>query len=588
MDRQSLCSDLLYCIGNAWTDELLYDVNVEIDGKSIKCHTFILAAFSEFFKDIFTSTNERRNAHVSLQNIPFDVFESILKCLYTGDIILTTDNYFDIWRAASFFKIKIVLKLCEKFAIDAINMDTWESIYKNATILESNNVLRQIRIFMTENFEQTSLTSTFLELSFSIVRGLITSHKLNVKNEDVVLDAVIRWVNHAPKATSELVETNGDGVNSEKGPNSVGQVATDTTQPQDCPQCSRKAKLPKLLRYVRTCLVSHALLTRVYKMDVISTNKDAREIIVKAILYHVKNFRQGHWPSAALHRACSGYTHGGVFAVDGGNFKFISAHDEKMYTITRSDLLQDCVQFTTVQGELYAIGKQLSSPNEELSIAVFRENKWNFVMKMEIKDCLFFSQRDLIHCYNQEDYILKSINSKSIEIVTRGIAIRNLPHVAHAMSLENYILFFYADDFEGIFTTCVIKFDLCSKSAEKITRLQGSAENLTSFRNDIFHYVLMKDGSLWLIDYCPYSCVFDFYFVKALWESDREVYGAFAYAGKLLIFGKHPNSGSPDDHVKKIHRHFQVVKYLSMEAKCSNIAPVILPTAVLSEVEDDS
>ncbi|XP_059170174.1 kelch-like protein 13 [Physella acuta] len=591
MNTHNISSQIVQCLGNVWAKKMLYDFTVKIGDEAIECHRLILAACSDFFKDLFTSgMREVTENYVVLPDVSCDGFRLVLKCIYTGEDVLTFENLYEFWLVAHRLRINFLLDMTETFAIEAISIDNWDNIYRIAKLLKSGKVLYQIRVFMLKNFDQISLTSTYLQLSFYELRDLLKSEDLNVQNEDVVLEAVMKWVNYVPSVTSELVEDDlCKKKDNTKGKRSM-LIHSNVFGSIVDKEFSRKDKLPELLKKIRTCLVSHALLTRVYKMDVVSTNKDSREIIVNAILYHVQKFKHGHWPIAALHRACSGYTHGGILAVDGGNFKFISAHDEKMYTITRSDLLQDCVQFTTVQGELYAIGKQLSSTSGEFNIAVFRENKWNFVMKIKSCNLIFFSRSGLLHIFNRDEQSIYTI-PKQKKYITMAERLRDFDktnYVEHAMSHDNCILLFSSLSLDDTKRTAVCKIDALDNCWHK-RFLDGPSEHLISFRNDNFNYILQKNGCMSLVCLPHYGKDIHFRSLVKLWDLERELYGAFAYKKKLIIFGAKPNPDCPEmKTLLAVPNHFKLVKYWGIEAKCSNIAPVILPTANLSEDNHDS
>ncbi|XP_059164654.1 kelch-like protein 9 [Physella acuta] len=297
---------------------------------------------------------------VVLHDVSCDVFTLILRTLYTGVDILTSQNLLDVWRAVHMLQIAFMVKLCEDFAIETVAMDTWEQIYTNAKLLDSENVLEHLQKFMIKNFEQISLTSTFLQLSFEELRNLIKCQDLVVSKEDLVLEAVIRWVNFVQIMTAELKESKCT-LNA-KDSNNVNYMMLDSSVTVDFVKneiALRKEKLTGLLKKIRIYLVSPSLLSHVYKMDLISENKDSSDIIVDALLYHVQDLRQSHWPSVALHRTCSEYRHGGVFAEGKGHFKFLSAIEEKIYTISDSFWLREDVHLTTVNGELYAANGSL-------------------------------------------------------------------------------------------------------------------------------------------------------------------------------------------------------------------------------------
>ncbi|KAK0041924.1 kelch repeat and BTB domain-containing protein 3 [Biomphalaria pfeifferi] len=111
-------------------------LKVNIEGESIRCHSFILASCSEFFKNLFTSNmKEKQEMKVDLQNIPLKTFQLILKTLYTGCELLTKDNVLDVWSAVHQLQIHILVQHCEDFVVGNLSPETLETYRKQAELL---------------------------------------------------------------------------------------------------------------------------------------------------------------------------------------------------------------------------------------------------------------------------------------------------------------------------------------------------------------------------------------------------------------------------------------------------------------------
>ncbi|XP_059170039.1 kelch-like protein 22 [Physella acuta] len=193
MTTPEVCTQIVKCLQDVWTDKMLFDFAVKIANETVQCHRLILAACSEFFKGLFRSgMREVTENCVVLHDVSYEGFQLVLKTIYTGENILTLENLFEVWRAVNRLQITFMIDLCENFAIEAIKLDTWENIYSNAKMFDSEKVIQQLHLFLLKNFDPVCLSATFLQLSFNEVRGLIKSPELNVVCEDVVLESVIR------------------------------------------------------------------------------------------------------------------------------------------------------------------------------------------------------------------------------------------------------------------------------------------------------------------------------------------------------------------------------------------------------------
>ncbi|XP_059175120.1 kelch-like protein 40b [Physella acuta] len=230
MNPPNICAPIVKCLENVWNDKMFFDFSVKITDVTIECHRVILAGCSDFFRGLFRSgMREVTENCVALQDVSCDVFQLILKTIYTGENILNSENLFEVWRAVHQLQITFMVNLCENFAIELIAMDIWEKIYTNASILGSERVLNQTFTFMLNNFDQISLSLTFLQLSYTEVRDLVKNQALVVRSEDVVFGAVIKWVDHALiDGTNQYVDLSNDSKTTIDNSNFICE--TDTYQ----------------------------------------------------------------------------------------------------------------------------------------------------------------------------------------------------------------------------------------------------------------------------------------------------------------------------------------------------------------------
>ncbi|XP_059175280.1 kelch repeat and BTB domain-containing protein 3-like [Physella acuta] len=211
MNRQEFCVQIVKCLENVWSENILFDFAVQVQGETIQCHRLILAACSEFFRACFRSEmRETTENSVILNDVSCDVFQLILKALYTGINVLTLENFMEVWRTVHLLQIHFMVQVCEEFAIEAVSMDTWEGIYAIAKLFESKTVLDKLHSFMLSDFEQFSTSPRFLHMSFKEVHQLISSDNVVVNDEEIVLNSVIRWVEFVPENWMNLDESLSD------------------------------------------------------------------------------------------------------------------------------------------------------------------------------------------------------------------------------------------------------------------------------------------------------------------------------------------------------------------------------------------
>ncbi|XP_059158706.1 kelch-like protein 8 [Physella acuta] len=584
MNTLEIRSEIVKCLGIMWTDKMFLDFTIKIQNDTITCHKFVLAACSEFFQALFRSgMREVTENSVVLKDVSYEIFQLILKTLYTGVNVLTLDNFIHVWRAVHMLQISFMVKMCESFAAKSITMENWENIYVTSKLFGSTTVLDKFHSFMLRNFDQISLSSTYLQLTSNEVRNLIKSQDLCVSSEDIVLESVIRWVDcYAPNnANTDITNTymkvdiETDGIELEKVPsnNSLNVALTE--------HVSRKDELADLLSLVRTYLVSPEVLTRVYQLKMCSENKDSRDIIVSALSYQAQSSRDGQWPSAAVHRSCSSFTHVGVYARKDGQFRAIRASDNTWFDLPTCDGLKDSIQLVTFDSDLYAIGKPLNMPNTQYNLFVFSGNGWRKVFNLPGNNLLLVSHRQFIYILDKSDNVIYLINPRSLDF-KKFMKIPSQLDVKHATSFESSILIFSSETQNNIENTVVYNYEFPSAVCTKLTDLDGPADQLTTFKNDKHSYILQTNGSLWVILNASSLKRIEIKFVSKLWNCQRKQYGALTYNEKLIIFGNATERDPPDANRKyTVPGHLKCISYWGHDNALSNFVPATLPKTSL-------
>ncbi|XP_059158685.1 kelch-like protein 26 [Physella acuta] len=579
MNTPEICTEIIKCLKNIWADQLLLDFTIKIQDDTITCHKLVLAACSEFFQALFRSgMREVTENCVVLKDVSYEIFQLILKTLYTGVNVLTLDNFIHVWRAVHMLQINFMVQMCEGFAIASVKIDNWENIYTVAKHLGSTTVLDNLHRFMLRNFDQISLSATYLQLSFNEVRDLVKSQDLCVSSEDLVLESVIHWADIATECNTE------SRINKRKniidvGKNGCGlrKVYSDISINNAMIECfSRKNQLIELVSLVRTYLVSPSVLSRVYQHELCSENKNVRDIIVSALLYHAQLTKDGQWPSAAINRSCSIYTHVGVYVKDSRHFRAIRASDETWFDLPSFSDLKDCVQLVTWDGELYATGKPLNRPNENCVLFVFSENSWRKVCNLPCHNLLLLSHGQFIYILNKDDNVIYIFNPRNMKF-KKCTQFVPQADVKHATVFANFLLLFCTETHNRVEGTAVHQFDLSSNVWTKLDPLDGPAEQLISFKNDKHSYILQTNGSLWVMSQpIPLNGI-DFKCICKLWNCDKKLHGALTYNDKLIIFGNDPlNDPKGANKLVTVPGHVGKIKHWGHAFKSSNFVPVTL------------
>ncbi|XP_006017877.1 kelch repeat and BTB domain-containing protein 12 isoform X1 [Alligator sinensis] len=186
----------------------MIDVVLVAEGEKFPCHKLILAAFSPYFKAMFTcGLLECTQREVVLYDISAESVSIILNYMYSADLHLTHLNVQNVAVAAYFLQMEDIFSTCEKYMMDHMDSSNCVGIYYFAKHIGAEDLSDQARRYLYRHFAEVSLQEEILEIEAQQLLSLIRSDDLNVSREENILDLVLRWVNHSRKSRSEhLIE----------------------------------------------------------------------------------------------------------------------------------------------------------------------------------------------------------------------------------------------------------------------------------------------------------------------------------------------------------------------------------------------
>lgn len=144
-------------------------------------------------------------ALVSLPDVTPGTVKLITEFAYTGVLPVTTDNVQELFIAADRFGISGIMQACSNFMEKQISPQNCISIW-GFTNFYYNPQLMKALLFMLNHFEAVVTTSDeFLMLSANELIKIIESDRLIVKQERMVFEAILCWINFAPDHRKEYI-----------------------------------------------------------------------------------------------------------------------------------------------------------------------------------------------------------------------------------------------------------------------------------------------------------------------------------------------------------------------------------------------
>lgn len=91
----------------SFNNGLMTDVTLFLDdGRNIKCHKMVLAATSEYFREIFMESS-CKHPMVFLNNIEYSEMKAILEYMYRGEVNVEKEEVPELLKLAEFFKVRL-------------------------------------------------------------------------------------------------------------------------------------------------------------------------------------------------------------------------------------------------------------------------------------------------------------------------------------------------------------------------------------------------------------------------------------------------------------------------------------------------
>ena len=166
------------------------------DGHRIPCHRVILAASCPYFNAMLTSgMGETTSKHVVMHDISGSILKQIIDYCYTGSFILTDETVNDIAQAANFLQFTAIEEECVRYLQSHLNATNSLETEQVANRLFNRQLSEQAHDYSMVNFADVTFSQEFLEFSEEEIQNFISTD-LSVDSEELVYEAVMRWVYH--------------------------------------------------------------------------------------------------------------------------------------------------------------------------------------------------------------------------------------------------------------------------------------------------------------------------------------------------------------------------------------------------------
>lgn len=184
---------------------ILVDVRlVPVGGDPIPAHRVVLSSVSPFFQSMFTlDLRESREKDVQLRDIDHGTLSAVVAFCYgeevrvaAGDQSEREESLLELLVAADRLQITELFDICTQSLIaqlrpeNVLELRAFAEVYSNPLLAEHCTLL------IHREFTAVVRSDEFVELSLEGLLDLVSSDYISVPREELVYEAVMRWIHH--------------------------------------------------------------------------------------------------------------------------------------------------------------------------------------------------------------------------------------------------------------------------------------------------------------------------------------------------------------------------------------------------------
>ncbi|NXU54038.1 KLH10 protein, partial [Turnix velox] len=179
----------------------LCDVIISVDGVEFNAHKNILCSCSHYFRALFASKWSSTDKTVyKIEGVTPEMMRLIIEYAYVRTVHVTPDNVESLLVAADQFNVMGIVRLCCEFLSAHMSSENVLGIYRLSDFCYCPELREAAQTFFLRHFEDVTRTSReFLELSVEEFMGFLEKDELNVKQEEMAFEAILKWIDHSPQ-----------------------------------------------------------------------------------------------------------------------------------------------------------------------------------------------------------------------------------------------------------------------------------------------------------------------------------------------------------------------------------------------------
>ncbi|XP_056175211.1 ARM REPEAT PROTEIN INTERACTING WITH ABF2-like [Syzygium oleosum] len=131
------------------------DVTFLVESRQFYAHRSCLSASSDTFRAMLDGSYQEKDAtSIEIPNIRWEIFELMMRFMYSESVEVTPDNAQELLKAADQYLVEGLKRLCERAIGQELSMETISTIYELSNDFHATSLKHSCILFILEHFDE--------------------------------------------------------------------------------------------------------------------------------------------------------------------------------------------------------------------------------------------------------------------------------------------------------------------------------------------------------------------------------------------------------------------------------------------------
>ncbi|XP_002735382.1 kelch repeat and BTB domain-containing protein 8-like [Saccoglossus kowalevskii] len=185
---------ILHELKSFYETGILTDVTLVAGERSFACHRNVLAACSPYFRAMFTgSLREANMERITIKGVEPQSLQYVLNYVYCSEVTLDAETIQGLVQAAHMFQIEPLINHCADYLERHIDAHNCVGVYNLAVLITHKQLETSAWEYFNLHFVKVVEEEEFAQSPTEVIERVVKSSTLNVKNEETVYEALLKW-----------------------------------------------------------------------------------------------------------------------------------------------------------------------------------------------------------------------------------------------------------------------------------------------------------------------------------------------------------------------------------------------------------